>query len=302
MELSLRTSLDAQVESDGSVVVPGRLLVDIARLLPDADVQIEHRLEEGVLAVTCGSASYRLHTYSANPVEPAGCVNSIRLALAAHVGLAADYIARATPTSWRHIHKGNEPASARAVRLSADRLGRPIDPTLSLVWGGKISVRLPENSPDLQAGRQLWCPTGYADALSFPEKHACGVRAWAVEGAGHYGAGLTRYLTGQGEAVLEVGRHARVERRLRGKDDPLDAIRAARAGVAAETLTLPRAGRRQEALRVPQRRRRSSRRARPAAQRDRHGARAAPFQITVRNLVPKQVASTQVSVDAHLAP
>jgi DNA polymerase III subunit beta len=65
MELSLRTSLDAQVESDGSVVVPGRLLVDIARLLPDADVQIEHRLEEGVLAVTCGSASYRLHTYSA---------------------------------------------------------------------------------------------------------------------------------------------------------------------------------------------------------------------------------------------
>jgi DNA polymerase III subunit beta len=65
MELSLRTSLDAQVESDGSVVVPGRLLVDIARLLPDADVQIEHRLEAGVLAVTCGSASYRLHTYSA---------------------------------------------------------------------------------------------------------------------------------------------------------------------------------------------------------------------------------------------
>src|SRR3954466_9608039 len=65
MELSLRTSLDAQVESDGSVVVPGRLLVDIARLLPDADVQIEHRVEEGVFAVTCGTASYRLHTYSA---------------------------------------------------------------------------------------------------------------------------------------------------------------------------------------------------------------------------------------------
>ena len=68
---------------------------------------------------------------------------------------------------------------------------------------------------------------GYADALSFAEKHERGVRAGAVEGAGHYGAGLTRYLTGQGEAVLEVGRHARVERRLRGKDDPLDAIRAA---------------------------------------------------------------------------
>jgi DNA polymerase III subunit beta len=65
MELSLRTSLDAQVESDGSVVVPGRLLVDIARLLPDSEVQLEHRVEEGVLGVTCGTASYRLHTYSA---------------------------------------------------------------------------------------------------------------------------------------------------------------------------------------------------------------------------------------------
>ena len=42
----------------------------------------------------------------------------------------------------------------------------------------------------------------------------------------------------------------RSERRLRGKDDPLDAIRAARAALAAETLTLPRAGERQEALRV----------------------------------------------------
>jgi DNA polymerase-3 subunit beta len=65
MELSLRTSLDAEVEGEGSVVVPGRLLVDLARLLPDSEVQLEHRAEEGVLHVVCGTASYRLHTYSA---------------------------------------------------------------------------------------------------------------------------------------------------------------------------------------------------------------------------------------------
>src|SRR5689334_17853597 len=64
MELSLRTTLDAQVAGDGSTVVPGRLLVDIARLLPDGDVSIEHRLEEGVLLVECGTAAYRLNTYS----------------------------------------------------------------------------------------------------------------------------------------------------------------------------------------------------------------------------------------------
>src|SRR5205085_11646070 len=91
---------------------------------------------------------------------------------------------------------------------------------------------------------------GYGQALRFAETHAGGVRAWAIEGAGHYGAGLTRYLGERCETVLEVGRHARVARRLSGKDDPLDAIRAARTGLAAETLRLPRAGQRQEALRV----------------------------------------------------
>src|SRR5438034_761962 len=65
MELSLRTSLDARVESEGAVVVPGRLLVDLARLLPDLDVQLEYRPEDSVLHVACGGASYRLHTYAA---------------------------------------------------------------------------------------------------------------------------------------------------------------------------------------------------------------------------------------------
>jgi DNA polymerase III subunit beta len=64
MELSLRTSFEANVEGDGAVVVPGRLLVELARLLPDEDVQIEHRAEEGVVRIECGSASYRLHTYN----------------------------------------------------------------------------------------------------------------------------------------------------------------------------------------------------------------------------------------------
>ena len=64
MELSLRTSLDANVEAEGSVVVPGRLLLDLARLLPEAEVSLEHRFEEGVVEVRCGTASYRLHTYN----------------------------------------------------------------------------------------------------------------------------------------------------------------------------------------------------------------------------------------------
>src|SRR5687768_13916516 len=65
MEISLRVSLDAQVEDEGSVVVPGRLLVDIVRLLPAGEVTLEHRADEGVARLTCGSASYQLNTYAA---------------------------------------------------------------------------------------------------------------------------------------------------------------------------------------------------------------------------------------------
>jgi DNA polymerase-3 subunit beta len=63
MEISLRVSFEAQVEDEGAVVVPGRLLVDIVRLLPAGDVTLEHGPEEGVARLTCGSASYTLNTY-----------------------------------------------------------------------------------------------------------------------------------------------------------------------------------------------------------------------------------------------
>jgi DNA polymerase-3 subunit beta len=65
MELSLRSSFEAQIEGEGAVVVPGRLLVDLVRLLPDSEVTIEHGADESVLHVTCGSSSATLHTYAA---------------------------------------------------------------------------------------------------------------------------------------------------------------------------------------------------------------------------------------------
>ena len=77
MELSLRTSLEASVEGDGSVVVPGRLLLELVRLLPDDDVSIEHKLEEAVVEVRCGSATYRLHTYNAEDFPRLPAVDGI---------------------------------------------------------------------------------------------------------------------------------------------------------------------------------------------------------------------------------
>ena len=65
MEVSLRTAVEAKVETEGSVVVPGRLLLELARLLPEAEVTVEHKLEEAAVEIRCGTASYRLHTYNA---------------------------------------------------------------------------------------------------------------------------------------------------------------------------------------------------------------------------------------------
>jgi transposase len=91
---------------------------------------------------------------------------------------------------------------------------------------------------------------GYRQTLRFAGLYAAGRRAWAIEGTGSYGAGLARYLAERGERVLEVSRTPKAERRLRGKDDALDAARTARAALASDKLALPRAGQRREALRL----------------------------------------------------
>ncbi|TML20499.1 MAG: IS110 family transposase, partial [Actinobacteria bacterium] len=91
--------------------------------------------------------------------------------------------------------------------------------------------------------------SGYARALQLGKEHAPGRRAFAIEGTGSFGAGLSRFLSGEGERVLEVGRLRR-ERRSGGKSDALDEIRAARSVLAQSQAAEPRAGGEREALRA----------------------------------------------------
>jgi len=65
MELSLRASLPATVESEGSVVVQGKILVDLVRQLPGNDVVIEHGAEDGVLKITSGASRSQINTFAA---------------------------------------------------------------------------------------------------------------------------------------------------------------------------------------------------------------------------------------------
>ena len=89
---------------------------------------------------------------------------------------------------------------------------------------------------------------GYACVLRLVDRHAPGRRAFAVEGTGSFGAGLTRFLVAQRERVLEVGRLRR--ERQSGKSDALDAIRAARSVLGQTRPARPRAGGEREALRA----------------------------------------------------
>src|SRR6266568_3908715 len=90
---------------------------------------------------------------------------------------------------------------------------------------------------------------GYEQALQLVDQHTSGRRAFAVEGTGSFGAGLTRFLTGRGERVFEVGRLRR-ERRSGGKTDALDAVRAARSVLGQKRASKPRSSGEREVLRA----------------------------------------------------
>lgn len=90
----------------------------------------------------------------------------------------------------------------------------------------------------------------YRHALSWAKREAPQRRAWAIEGAGSYGAGLATYLLTQGETVYEIDRPARLARKNGAKNDDLDAVRAAREALARQHLATPRARGLREAMRA----------------------------------------------------
>lgn len=63
-----------------------------------------------------------------------------------------------------------------------------------------------------------------------------------IEGTGSYGAGLSRHFTSVGVEVLEVCRHDRQRRRMKGKSDTVDAEAAARAALARDMVATPKTG------------------------------------------------------------
>jgi DNA polymerase-3 subunit beta len=62
MEVGLVLDVEAKVESPGSVLLPGRLLVDVVRNLPPGDVTLGLRPEQRDVELTAGTARFHLRT------------------------------------------------------------------------------------------------------------------------------------------------------------------------------------------------------------------------------------------------
>jgi transposase len=82
---------------------------------------------------------------------------------------------------------------------------------------------------------------GYRQLLAWARR-AGTVRRAGVEGTGSYGAALSRFLAGEGVAVVEVNRPDRAGRRRRGKSDAVDAEAAAQAVISGRATAVAKSG------------------------------------------------------------
>src|SRR5918999_5096827 len=66
VELSLTLATDANVESDGNVLLPGRLLVDVVRSLPEGEVKLALRPEQRDVEISASGSTFHLRTLAAD--------------------------------------------------------------------------------------------------------------------------------------------------------------------------------------------------------------------------------------------
>jgi DNA polymerase-3 subunit beta len=62
MEIGIRVKVDAEIEREGSAVLPGRLLLDVVRSLPNDVLELEYQSQRQDVEVVSGSARFHLRT------------------------------------------------------------------------------------------------------------------------------------------------------------------------------------------------------------------------------------------------
>jgi DNA polymerase-3 subunit beta len=144
MEVSLRASVAGEIAGDRSVVVPGRLLTDLVRLLPDESVSLSFDEGAGVLEVTSGRYSSKVNVFSAEdfPRLPALDVPLHTIAAPALLGTIEKVARAASRDESRPVLTGI------LVRFDGDKL------TMAATDSYRLAVKetaLGESGPELEA-------------------------------------------------------------------------------------------------------------------------------------------------------
>lgn len=147
---------------------------------------------------------------------------------------------------------------------------------------------------------------GYAQLVALAEQHAeshGGLRGWAMEGSGGYGAGLARHLHERGELVVELDRPVRPARRAGAKSDVIDAERAARDALSRVRLAAPKTGPERAGLQTLLTARRSAVAASTDAQRQLQAlviTAPEPVRARFRGQTTRQMLATATRLRPHL--
>src|SRR5436305_6942990 len=70
MDVSLRVPVEAQVSRPGGIVLPARLLLDVARSLPSSEVSLELRSAEQDVEIISGTATFHIRTLRSEDFPP----------------------------------------------------------------------------------------------------------------------------------------------------------------------------------------------------------------------------------------
>ena len=97
LDLGLETTLEAEVEEEGTTLLPGRLLAEVARSLGDASVRIETREAEHDVEIQSGGSRFHLRVLAAEdfPKLPAAAADPDLTLPAAALEASIDLVARA---------------------------------------------------------------------------------------------------------------------------------------------------------------------------------------------------------------
>jgi DNA polymerase III subunit beta len=181
MELGLTVGIDAEVEGEGSLLLPGRLLTDVARALPAGSVTIAERPAERDVELTAGTARFhlrvlptedfpRLPAFEGEAIKmPAGALAETveRVARAASrdevrpiltgilVSVEGSQLTMVATDSYRlsvkHTDLGSEPSTPFEANVPARAL-RELARVVSQTGVEEIEIALPGNQIVFRAG------------------------------------------------------------------------------------------------------------------------------------------------------